>query len=152
MCFLHLLNQFVPQRGKEMHHRQWQDTEDARLIWCIFNPKLSAPLLWNHHLQLAQVFCSLSPLFLRRHSSSSPSPQLPFITTPPSLPSSFPLQLNLSLLVRTDEAVAVRSVTDTLSLGAYEICMEIIVCSVQSLTTEGNVHHTTELPPLTSTE
>lgn len=150
MCFLHLLNQFVPQWGKEMHHCQRQDTEDARLIWCIFNPKPSAPLLWNHHLQLAQVFCSLPPLAKVQLFFSSP--QLPFITTPPSLPSSFPLQLNLSSLVRTGEAVAVRSVTDTLSSGAYEICMEIIVCLVQSLTTEGNVHHTTELLPLTSTE
>ena len=66
VCLLHLLKQLcatVGERNASLLHRHWQDdTEDSRLLLCIFNPKIYAPLLWIHHLQVAQGFCSLSPL------------------------------------------------------------------------------------------
>lgn len=83
---LHLLNRLVPQPGKEMHHRQWQDSGACWLL-CIFNPKISALLLWIHPLQLRQVTVC--------HSRSCDSaahlvlPLNPFIVSHPSAPFSF---------------------------------------------------------------
>lgn len=58
--------------------------------------------------------------------------------------------LSSSYFSNSNEAAAVRPVTDMLLLAVYEICMGIIVRLGQSLTTEDNLHHTNEPLPLTS--
>lgn len=97
MRLLHLLNRLVPQPGKEMHHRQWQDSKGACWLLCIFNPKISALLLWIHPLQLTQVTVC--------HSRSCDSeahlvlPLNPFIVSHPSAPFSFSFLSSLLVLL-----------------------------------------------------
>lgn len=84
------------KRNASLPHCQWQDGDDARLLGCIFNPEKSAPLLWIHHLQFAQVSQFVTSPLLRSLPLSSPQlPHNPFIVSPPSSPSSFTLQSTL---------------------------------------------------------
>lgn len=104
------------KRNASMLHREWEDTKDARLhlhfrdiCSVTVNPSSSAwlsPLFLQAYRspppRLFSYFIILSLCHHLHHLRSSPSSQL-----------FFPLWLNLSSLVRTGEAVAVRSVTDT---------------------------------------
>lgn len=75
------------KRNASLGHHQWQDSKGACWLLCIFNPKISALLLWIHPLQLTQVTVC--------HSRSCDSaahlvlPLNPFIVSHPSAPFSF---------------------------------------------------------------
>ena len=93
---LHLLNQLVPQQGREMHHCctvSVETTEDARLLQCIFNPLRYCESIILSFLQLvtsSHANTTALLLFL-----SSVAPTIPSLCRPLHRPSSFSFQPSL---------------------------------------------------------